>query len=140
LGYITTGFRLRVDEVLRGRSEDVLEFRDPVRSGLPLTICPGDSVLFVQARDRIAMAFGGRYPGVDGPITAVAFLNHDPDSFLMPGIERLTGEQVRAIAGLPSTDTGPIVVDRPESFPIGLLFVGLIGGWFVDRRLRKRAK
>ena len=139
LGYVTTDFRLRVDEFLRGRSDDVLEFRGPVRSGLPLTICPGDSVLFVQAGDRVAMAFGASYPEVDGPVTAVAFLNREPDAFLMPGIERLTRQQVRDIASLPSTDTGRIIIDQPESFPIGLLLAGLVGGWLADRRVRKRA-
>jgi len=83
-------FRLRVDEVLRGRSEASIEFRKEVQSGLPLTICPGDSVLRVRIGDRLAMAFGARFRGVDGPVTAVAFLNRTPDSFLMPGMERLT--------------------------------------------------
>jgi hypothetical protein len=138
-GYITTDFRLRVDEVLRGESDDVLEFRDAVRSGLPLTICPGDSVLYVRVGDRLAMAFGARYPEVDGLVTAVAFLNREPDPFLMPGIERLTREQIRAVADLPSTETVPIVQDGSQSPPIGLLLVGLVGGWLADRRLRKRA-
>ena len=139
-GYVTTGFRLRVDEVLRGRSEAVLEFREAVTSGLPLTICPGDSVLYVRHGDRLAMAFGGRYPEVDGPVTSIAFLDGEPDSFLLPGIERLTLDEVRSVAGLPPTDTRPAGEGRAESPAVALLLVGLIGGWVAVRHLGKRAR
>jgi len=141
-GYITTDFRVRVDEVIRGQSDDVLVFRDAVRSGLPLTICPGDSVLYVHVGDRIAMAFRARSPGVDGPVTAVAFLNRQPDSFLMPGVERLTREEVRDIADLPATDTDPDAPPRPTAptAPLVLLLSGLLGSGLAEHRLRKRAK
>ena len=136
----TIRFRFRVDEVLRGRSDVVLDFPDGVRSGLPLTICPGDSVLRVRVRDHLAMAFGARYPRIGGPVTAIAFLDRTPDAFFMPGMERLTLGQVHSIANLPPTDTGPIVKPNERTSPVGLLLIGLIGGWFADRHLRKRAE
>jgi hypothetical protein len=135
-------FRLRVDEVLRGRSASSIEFRKAVQSGLPLTICPGDSVLRVRIGDHIAMAFGARYTGVDGPVTAIAFLDRNPDSFLMPGMERLTLRQVHAVADLPATDTDPGTPPTPTAptVPLVLLLSGLLGGGLAERRLRKRAK
>ncbi len=135
-------FRFRVDQVLRGEAESEIEFRDVVRSGLPLTICPGNSLLRVRAGDQLAMAFGARYRAVAGPVTAVAFLDRTPDSFLMPDMERLTLDQVHAVADLPATDTepGPLPPVTDPTLPLSLLLVGLIGGWLADRRLRKRAK
>jgi len=135
-------FRFRVDEVLRGRSEGSIEFREEVRSGLPLTICPGDSLLRVRITDRLAMAFGARFRGVDGPVTAVAFLNRTPDSFLMPGMERLTLRQVRAVSSLPATDTDPPALSpaTPPTLPLSLVILGLLGGWLADRRIRTRPR
>jgi hypothetical protein len=135
-------FRLRVDEVLRGRSESSIDFRKAVQSGLPLTICPGDSVLRVQIGDHIAMAFGARYPGVGGPVTAIAFLNRKPDSFLMPGMERLTLGQVHSVADLPATDTDPGTPPTPTApaAPFILVLIGLLGGWLADRRIRTRPR
>jgi hypothetical protein len=100
-----TTFKLRVDEVLRGRSGRFIEFRDGVKSGLPLRPCPGDSILRVRLGYVIALAFDARVGASPRPVLAVAFIHGVPDEFLLPGVERLTLNQVRSLAALPPTDT-----------------------------------
>ena len=136
---LIVAFALRVDEVLRGRASQRLEFRGGVRSGLPLTLCPSDSILRVSMGDRLAMAFDATYPGATGPVTAIAFLRRTPDPNLMPGMERLTVDQVRFVSSLPETDTEPIATKRaaPLSWLPGLL--GVIGG-LTFLRLRRWAR
>ena len=131
-------FVLRVDETLRGRPRDVLDFHDVVRSGLPLMVCR-DSLLRVRVGDRLAFAFGARYSGVSNPVAAIAFLNRTPDPFLMPGMERLTADDVKFVSSLPETDTEPIATKRaaPMSWLPGLL--GVIGG-LTFLRLRRWAR
>jgi hypothetical protein len=99
-------FRVRVDEVLRGPLVTSLEFRDVVVSGAPLEVCD-DSILRVLVGDVLAFAFDAHLPGVAEPVLAVAWIRGTPDEFLVPGAERLTLAQARALAGLPPTDTLP---------------------------------
>ena len=128
-------FDLRVIEVVRGRSAPVLEFREPVRSGAPLKFCQ-DSHLYVNAGDVIALAFDARVASYPRPVLAVAWLSSTPDPFTMPGVERLTIDDVRLLAGAPATD-----IDEPAPIParsiplIPLLVAGLFGALvFLIRR------
>lgn len=123
-----TQFRLRVDELLRGLSDPVIDFRDGVYSG-EATICPGDSILRVRIGDVIAFAFDARLSGSSNPVLTVAYVRGNPDKFLMPGIERLTLAEVRAAAGLPATDTITSRDAAPGQFPVvPLLAAALLGG------------
>lgn len=132
-------FRMRVDEVLRGRSRRALEFRDVVRSGAPLTICPGDSILRVRVGDILAFAFDARVASSPDPVLAVAWIRGTPDDFLMPGAERLTLAEVRSLAALPATDTALPSEERERSIPmIPLLAAGLLGA--LVRLLRVQPK
>jgi hypothetical protein len=123
----TLFFDLRVIEVLRGRSDPVLEFREPVRSGAPLKFCR-DSHLFAHAGDLIAFAFDARVADFPKPVLAVAWLSGTLDPFTMPGVERMTIEDVRVLAGAPATD----IVD-PDPIParsvpvMPLLVASLLG-------------
>lgn len=135
-GNDTLLFDLRVIQVLRGRSDSVLEFREPVRSGLPLTLCP-DSRLFVHAGDVIALAFDARVADSARPVLAVAWLSGTLDPFSMPGVERLTMEDVRVLAGAPATDIADPAPIPARSVPVIPLVVavGLIGALaFLIRR------
>ena len=132
-------FRLRVDEVLRGHSDPVIEFRGLVRSGAPLKYC-SDSYLGVRVGDVIAMAFDARVPGVSTPVLAVAFLNRTPDQTVWPGIRRLSLREVRVLAAAPpGTDTALDV--EPEGFSLPLLALvvaGLAGALIGLERPRRR--
>ena len=128
-------FDLRVIEVVRGRSASVLEFREPVRSGAPLKFCQ-DSHLYVNAGDVIALAFDARVAGYPKPVIAVAWLSSTPDPFSMPGVERLTIQDVRALAGAPATDIADRALLPHRSIPvIPLVVAGLFGALaFLIRR------
>jgi hypothetical protein len=121
-------FRVRVDEVLRGSSEPALEFREAVRSGAPLTICPGDSILRVRVGHVLAFAFDSRVSSSPDPVLAVAWIRGRPDTFLMPGAERLTLARVRELVRLPATDTVPSHPGDKTDGPPVALFVALFGG------------
>jgi hypothetical protein len=134
--YLT--FVLRVDETLRGRPRDVLDFHDVVRSGLPLKVCR-DSLLRARVGDRLAFAFGARYSGVSNPVTAIAFLNRTPDAFLMPGVERLTADEVKFVSSLPQTDTER--ADHPPGIhDPGIPLVLGVGAGLLSLRLRRWAR
>ena len=128
-------FDLRVIEVVRGRSAPVLEFREPVMSGAPLKFCQ-DSHLFVHAGDVIALAFDARVSDYPRPVLAVAWLSRTPDPFTMPGVERLTIEDVRLLAGAPATDIADPAPIPARSVPvIPFVVVGLLGALaFLIRR------
>ena len=118
-------FRVRVDEVLRGSSRSSLELRD-VRSGVPLKICP-DSILRVRVGDVLAFAFDARVSNSPEPVLAVAWIRGRPHEFLLPGAERLTLAQVRALAGLPATDTVASYFADDSGDRPAVLFLGLFG-------------
>jgi len=120
-------FDLRVIEVVRGRSAPFLEFREPVMSGAPLMFCP-DSHLFVHAGDVIALAFDARVADYPRPVLAVAWLSSTPDPFSMPGVERMTIEDVRLLAGAPATDIADPAPIPARSVPvIPLVVASLLG-------------
>lgn len=76
------------------------------KSGMPLIVCPDDSVLRTRLGDRIAVAYSARLPGVTRRINAVAFLNPIDETirFLMRDVEVLSDADVVALAALPPTD------------------------------------
>lgn len=100
LGFPNNRFTLRVDEVLRGDPPAVIDFYG-FKSGMPLTICPGDSVLRVRKNgERLAFAMDARLPGVRGRIDAVAFVgDSEPSRFMLPEMEQLPLPKVRRLAG-----------------------------------------
>jgi hypothetical protein len=132
-------FALRVEEVLRGTSPERLEFREGVLSGLPLTVCPSDSILRVSMGDRLAMAFDATYEGIDEPVIAIAFLRRTPDESLMPGMERLTADQVRFVSSLPPTDTESRAQTPGREFPWIPITLGLVAG-LISLRLCYRPR
>ena len=136
---LIVSFALRVDDVQRGTAPARIEFGEGVRSGLPLTVCPGDSILRVSMGDRIAMAFGSRFQGIAGPVTAIAFLRRTPDQFLMPGMERLTADQVRFLSSLPETDTNQESSGRAMPSPLVPVLLGAMAG-LVSLRVRRRRR
>jgi hypothetical protein len=118
-------FTLVIDDVLRGElAERTLSFRR-FHTGAPQPYCPEDSVLRVQTGDRLAFAPGAELDGER--ITAVAFITpSEPERGLMPGIELLTEDEVRAIIGVPPasprTSASPIETAAPggSTQPIGM--------------------
>ena len=100
LGFPNNRFTLTVDEILRGDPPAVIDFGG-FKSGVPLTICPGDSVLRVREKgERLAFAMDARLPGVEGRIDAVAFVDDSkPDRFMLPKMEQLPLTKVRRLAG-----------------------------------------
>jgi hypothetical protein len=108
-GFLTE-FRVTVQELFRGDAVGGIDFRN-FKSGLPLTICPSDSVLYVHVGDVLALAVYGHVPGVTGMVSTVAYLREGPgrpDPFLMPGVETLSRAQVVSALGLPATDTSSV--------------------------------
>jgi hypothetical protein len=118
---------VRVDEILRGESPPVLEFRGGTRSRAPLTICPSDSILRVRVGDVLAFAFDARVAASPNPVLAVAWVRGQPHPFLMPGAETLTPAAVRDLAALPMTDTrGPSMQGTGPAFYLLAVLVGLL--------------
>ncbi len=111
-------FTLVVDDVLRGElSDQTLSFRR-FHTGAPQPFCPEDSVLRVQTGDRLAFAPGAALDGER--ITVVAFITpSEPERGLMPGIELLTEDEVRAIIGAPPASLGPSPSPIETAEPIG---------------------
>lgn len=124
-------FRVRVDEVLRGSPQSALEFREEVRSGAPLKVCPGDSILRVRVGDVLAFAFDARISSSREPVLAVAWVRGRPHDFLMPGAERLTVSRIRELARMPTTDTS---TPRPRD-DSGDLSVTVLLGLFAASTL-----
>ncbi len=108
-------FLFRVDEVVRGTSPPTIDFTEPLHSGLPETRCPGQSVLLVTVGDVIAMALNARVDGAPGPVVAVAYIRGEPDPLLLPGVERISADEVRELAALPPTDTEAPFADAGKS-------------------------
>lgn len=132
-------FRLRVDEVLRGDAPPFLEFTEGTRSGMPLVVCPGDSILRVREGDVLAFAFDARIPTSRDPVMAVAWIRGEPDLFLMPASETLTLARVRELAALPATDTvttSSTIPTTPLAAPLLLLGVGICAFVLALRRYR----
>lgn len=151
-------FRVRVDEVLRGKATPIIEIK-LLYSGVPLKFC-SDSILRVRMADRIAFAFDARISGVAGPVTTVAWVreglaptpppapgspNEQVESvrdFLVPGVERLAVSEVRALAALPATNTEQVGAHQAALGPwpaLATLVVaaGLLGFVVVLRRRQR---
>ena len=149
-------FRVRVDEVLRGKVDPLIEIKH-LFSGVPLKVC-NESILRVRMNDRIAFAFDARIAGVAGPVTTVAWVRDGlvptpspvPGSaaeqiesvrdFLVPGVERLAASEIRALAAMPATDTDEVESDRSPStswLVIAVLVAFALGGvTFLSRSWR----
>lgn len=127
-------FAFRVDEVVRGTAPHVMQIHE-LRSGLPLTICPSDSFAWVMNGDHLALALGALASDGKTRINAVAYVRGSPDSFLMPGVERIPAAEVRELAGLPATDALADQDAGPSSAPLVLLSAILGAGlWLVRSR------
>lgn len=95
-------YRLRVEEVLKGRSSPTVVGISGLRSHVPLrgsSACRADSYASARVDDRIAIAYGGRIRGVKDRVNAVAWIAGRPDPFHARGAERLSLRTVRRIAG-----------------------------------------
>ncbi len=132
-------FSLRVDEVVRGTAPRVMKI-DRLRSGLPLTICPSDSFAYVMRGDHIALALGAVAPDGKTKINAVAYVQGSPDDFLMPGVERMSAAEIRALAGMPSTDA--LADPKPSHSipPIPILLASALGAGLSMLRSRRPAR
>lgn len=147
-------FRLRVDEVMRGTSSDVVTIDRLLSAGLDY--CGQRSPLAVHVGDVIALASDGELPTVEKgyaagsgkaqPKVAVAFIRGQPRGALMPGIETMTLDKLRALV-MPDTDTVGTADDGAGSgdlrFPIlPVLAAVLTAGaavFVLDRRRRTEA-
>jgi hypothetical protein len=148
-GINNSRFVLRVDEVLRGRAPDEIEF-NAFHPGVRQPICPEDSSLVVHSvGERLAIAYRARMPGQKHSFTSVAFVRPSrPNLFLLPEMERLSEAQVRAIAaGLPGTDTASSGVEArapaiigPGAPAIVPWVAGLLAGLLALRRSSVRAR
>ena len=115
----SVAFRLRVDEVLRGRARERLWVAH-LTSGMPLRDSRAKcGWLSASLGDRIAIAFRGRVEGVDHPVTTVAWVDERP-SLEKQGVERLTLKRVRALAGH-ERDGSSLPVNRGITPPTGSL-------------------
>lgn len=131
-------FVMRVDDVLRGEAADEIRFERPIQSGFPLD-CP-DSILRVPIGTVIALALDAPSDETDDLLTTAAFMNREPDPFLLPGIETITPVQLRRLMDLPETD---LAASSTPSHPLppllagGVLAVSALGGLALAR-LRPR--
>ena len=104
------GFTLTVTEEVKGTGSRRLRFGEVVTDTGCIT-----SRLWVHDGDRLAMAFGGRAKGIEGPVSAVAFVGSTPAAEIaraggrrqMPAMERVTARQVRQASRLP---LGPLLL------------------------------
>jgi hypothetical protein len=141
-------FRLRVEQVIRGRSDQVVTFQG-LHPGGELK-CPDGALLRPHVGDVIAISSDGSLPSVENgyaldsekplPFVAVVFISGQPARNFMPRIQTMTLRQVRALV-LPATDT----LDRVDVPPLGnspfepvalaatLLTAG-IAAWRIDQR------
>ena len=124
LGFPNSRFTLRVDEVLRGDPPAVIDFYG-FKSGVPLAICPGDSVLRVREKgERLAFAMDARMPGIKGRNDAVAFVDDSqPSRFFLPKMEQLPLTKVRRLAGHAADGS---TVKPPHYTPTGWPPEGLV--------------
>jgi hypothetical protein len=132
----TGHFTLRVLEVLRGAASRTLTLGRTMTDG-PYDCIP--SSLTVRVGDEIAVAFGpDLLEGVRGPVSGVAFISRMPrNGEEMPGMQRLTLREIRAIAQLPQTAAPLDASVAPSSTPPMLALAGLLGG-LLGFRIRRR--
>ena len=131
---LVTGFRFRVDKVLRGTgpSEITVDERPVVQSR---SYCPAE--LSVHVGNRLALTFAetaGLTP-TEAVVGVPAFLNRDPVSGgrverqFNRGLKRISLRDVRALVALPETDadprTTPTGSPAPSWAPIAALFIAL---------------
>lgn len=152
-------FRVRTDEVLRGTADPVIEIKH-LLSGVPLRVCD-ESILRVRMNDRIALAFDAQIVGVHGPVTTVAWVREGPAptpspapgsereqieqvrDFMVPGVERLSVAEVRALAAIPATDSPDVAARElgPDLLPvIAALVAGALGGSMLLARIRRQPR
>jgi hypothetical protein len=116
-------FRLHVHLVLRGSAPDIMRI-DNLRSGLPLTICPQDSVAWAQDGDQLAIAFDAKGPDAGTRINAIALVGSQVDeghAFLMPGVKSITLAELRVLVTMPDTGTEPLAPDPTSTSPTALV-------------------
>jgi hypothetical protein len=104
-------FRVRVDDVLRGQSDEVVSFQGLANTEEPH--CTENAFLRLRIHDVIAIASEDVLPTAENgytwdselprPRVAVAFVRGSPEPRWMPGMEAMTFQQVRD-AVLPETD------------------------------------
>jgi hypothetical protein len=104
-------YRIRVDEILRGQSPELISF-ERLQPGGELR-CPENSYLRVTIGDVVAIASKGELPTVENgygydtdkpsPFVAVVYIQGEPALNYMPHMRTMTLAQVRALV-LPETD------------------------------------
>jgi hypothetical protein len=100
----STVFAVEVEDVLKGSAPATIEI-DGLRSGLPLRgerSCRVNSVLYAKLGDRIAIAFDGKIPGIEGRVNSAAWIQGRPNSEISnPGLRAMEVNEVRQVVGLP---------------------------------------
>ncbi len=69
----------------------------------------------------IALALDAPSEETDDLLTTAAFMNREPDPFLLPGIETITPERLRRLMDPPATD---LVASSTSSDPLPPLLAG----------------
>jgi hypothetical protein len=133
-------FRVDVMEVLRGSAPRSFEVQAGTRFADVMERCD-DSMLRAQVGEVLAMAFAGHPTASVNRVAAVAWVEGRPNAFSMPGAQKLSERQVRAIAALPPTDTDLVrpAGQRPErdlAPEILLVAMGALGVLAIERRRR----
>jgi hypothetical protein len=131
----TGHFTLRVDEVLRGSAPASIEVLGIV-SELPRNRCPENLAFEALVGWQVAIAYGARVDGIPGRIDTVALIDRKVEGLTQLGVEDLSLQQVRDLAGLPPTDSPT----SPGESPLAFVVYGAelaVGGW-LTLRLRSR--
>jgi len=99
--YPSVRFQFHVTERILGRAPGHMVVHANTDEGCIV------SVLTVRVGDVLAIASGNpeSADGIEGPITAVAFVNRRPPHSLMPGMQRLGIAEIRSFGELPDTST-----------------------------------
>ena len=97
-----TGFRLTIDEVVRGKAPAAMRFNG-LSGSKRRSACGDRNYVVAHDGDRLALAMNEASPGQPLRVDAVAFVGKSvPDRRTMRKVERLPARQVRRLAGAPA--------------------------------------
>jgi hypothetical protein len=126
--------RLRVDEILRGRSRSSLDMaRLRSRLGSAADTCSFSATVAAEIDDRLAIAFSGKVEGWKGKLDSVALVDADADHPNASELQRFTIQQVRLLLGHEIDGSTVALPDRSGPPPdlLASLLRSLPGG-FLD--------
>ena len=135
-------YRVRVDEVLRGRAPETIDIR-ALRTRVPVQgSCPEIPLIYANIGDVMAIAWGATMDGVDHRVNTAAWIVATGPMNNYREQHLTLAEARRGARALPDTAAIPPAESLPGAgspWPLGVLFAGTLAAVAVRFRRRRIA-